>query len=123
MGTVTTTVTPVSSGSPKTIQSKGGLRIERVLGKHLMGATYATGGDTITMPGTPPGGTLFCVHILAYDRVAGLSLHWDGSVSTPKIKAFDEDNTSGIEAELANANAALAAVVVYLEFIYKIGPQ
>lgn len=120
MGT-TTESTPAFRGGASKDASLGGIRIERLYTKHVMGATYATNGDTITLPAAPPGGTLWCVHILAYTRVAGMSLHWNESTTTPKIVAFDEDNTSGIEAELANANAALAAVNVFLELIYTVG--
>lgn len=122
MGTVTTTAGPYANGSPKTVTSRGGMRIERKITKNLMGATYATGGDTVTKPDAPPGGTLIAVQILADEnRPAGISMTWNGSASTPKILAYDEDNTSGIEAELTNANAALAAVVVWLEWIYTVG--
>lgn len=121
MGTVTETVPPIAGGTKKSVSDGGGVRFERLLGKHLMGATYATGGDTITMPAAPAGGTLFCVSILAYTRVAGMHIDWNLDTTTPKLIAYDEDNTSGIEAELSNGNAALAAVVVFLEFIYKIG--
>ncbi len=119
MGTLVTVVPPASGGTLKTV-SKGGMRYERLIGEFTMGATYATGGDTLPLP-TVPGGTLRCVSILHYERVAGMSVHWDGSVSAPKIIAFDEDNASGIEAELANASSALAAVEVIVEYIFRVG--
>lgn len=120
MGTTVETTPPFKAGANKD-NSQGGIRMERRYAIHTMGATYATGGDTVTLPAAPPGGTLWCVHILSYTRVAGMSIHWNKDTSTPKLIAYDEDNTSGIEAELANASAALAAVVVHLEFIYTIG--
>lgn len=122
MGTVTTTAGPYASGSPKTVYSTGGRRLVRKVTKNLMGATYATSGDTVTKPDAPPGGTLLCINILADpNRPAGISFTWDGSTSTPKIIAYDEDNTSGIEAELANGSAALVAQVLYIEWIYTVG--
>lgn len=119
MGTMVTVVPPTAGGTKKTV-STGGIRYEKLIGEFTMGATYATGGDTLPLP-VVPGGTLRCVSILYYERVAGMSLHWDGSTSTPKIKAFDEDNASGIEAELANASSALAAVEVIVEYVFRIG--
>lgn len=119
MGTVTQTVAPMKLGSPKTVASRGGRRIERLLGKHLMGATYATGGDTITMPTAPPGGTLFAINVVSYTPQAGVLIQWDQSTSTPKLKVFVE--SAGTSAELANGNAGQAATVVFLEFLYTVG--
>ncbi len=123
MGTVTTTAGPYQGGSPKTVASRGGVQFVRKITKNLMGATYATGGDTVTKPDAPPGGTLFCVHVLAAPNLpVGIDLVWDGAVgATVKILAYDEDNTSGVAAELANASAALVAQVLYIEWIYTVG--
>ena len=119
MGTVTDVASPIEGGT-RTPISRGAARYISLIGKHLMGATYATNGDTITMPGTPPGGTLFCVEVIAVDTLlAGREILWNGSLVTPKLQAFVE--TAGASAELANASATLAAVNVYLRFIYKVG--
>lgn len=120
MGTLVTLVAPASAGAKKDY-SEGGIVYDVKYGEFTMGATYATGGDTVPLPDAPPGGVLRAVEIVHYDRLAGMSIHWDGSTVTPKLVAFDEDNVSGIEAELANASAALAAVDVILRFIYRIG--
>lgn len=121
MGTVTHTVAPVQGGDLP-VASRGGIRFKTVRSKSLMGATYATGGDTVTLPTAPDGYSLYEVRITSSPSLpVGISLHWDGSTSTPKILAYDEDNTSGVQAELANASAALVAAVVFLEFVYKSG--
>lgn len=119
MGTTAETVPAFTGGSPKNF-SLGGTKVARVLAKHTMGATYATGGDTITLPPAPAGGTLFCVSVLGYTQTAAaVDILWDGSVVTPKLKVYVE--TTGTSAELANGNAGQAATVVFLEFIYTIG--
>lgn len=120
MGTTVEVEVPLEGGTRKTV-SEAGIKFIHKYGKHTMGATYANpGGDTVSMPDVPPGYTLWCVNILAAPGLpAGYSLVWDGSETTPKIIAYDEDGTSGIQAELTNSSAALAAVELYLDFIYK----
>lgn len=120
MGSMVVVTNPRSFGDAP-VASRGGVRKRELYGEALMGATYATGGDTLPTPPTISGFTLWAVSILAYERVAGMSLHWNFDTATPKIVAFDEDNASGIEAELANASAALAAVNVKYALIYLSG--
>lgn len=119
MGTTVEVEVPVEGGTRKAV-SEAGVRFIHLYGKHTMGATYATGGDTVALPSAPPGYTLWCVNILSAPGLpAGHTLQWDGTEATPKILAYDEDNTTGIQAELAADSAALAAVELYLDFIYK----
>lgn len=121
MGTVTYTIPPIDPGAGKP-ESHGGVKIVRRLAKCLMGATYATGGDELAVPSAPPGGTLASIAIHSAPSLpAGISLRVVFSTSAPKIMAMDEDNTSGIEAELSNGNAALVAQVVWVEFVWTIG--
>jgi hypothetical protein len=121
MGTVTHTIAPRRAGEPPVV-SQGGYREIRLRSKSLMGATYATGGDTVTEPDVPSGYDLQEVRITSAPALlATYTLHWDGSVSTPKIEAYVENATTGISAELGSGSAALAAQVVFLEFIYTSG--
>lgn len=119
MGSMVEVETPLEGGTRKPV-SEAGIKFIHLYGKQTMGATYATGGDTVAVPDAPPGYTLWCLDILsAVGLPAGFTLAWDGDSDEPKILAYDEDDTSGVQAELANGNAALAAVEVYLDFIYK----
>lgn len=121
MGTVVHTRGAFEAGSPPSV-SRGSIREKRLRLKSTMGATYATGGDTVPLPTAPSGYDLDEVRITSSPALpAGITLHWDGSVATPKIVATDEDNTTGISAELASASAALAAAVLYLELVYVSG--
>lgn len=121
MGAFTATQGAFRVSVPPAVSRGGGVQAIEILTKGTMGATYATGGDTVAIPSAPTNFDLFAVEIVSYTRVPGISIHWDQSTSAPKLIAYDEDNTSGIEAELANANAALAACVVTLRFIFVAG--
>ena len=121
MGSFTPTQAAFRASRTPAVSVGGGLRVEEMATVGTMGATYATGGDSVAIPTPPPNYDLWAVEIISYTRIAGYSIHWNQSVSTPKLIAYDEDGTSGIEAELANASNALAAVVVYLRFIFVAG--
>lgn len=119
MGTVTHSRAPFESGELPVV-SRAGIRTKRLRSTSLMGATYATSGDTVTLPTAPAGYTLDEVKITsAIGLPAGFILTWDGNKTTPKIIAYDP--ATGTHAQLANASAALAAVVLYLEFVYVSG--
>lgn len=120
MGTAAEVITPTEGGTRKA-ESQGGVRIVRKFGTYTFPATYATGGDTVPQPDAPAGGTLISVHIVHADAPAGMTPKWTGNTTTVKILVTDEDNTSGISAELANANAAMSGLALHLEWIYRIG--
>lgn len=121
MGTTVEQLGPLVRASRKAVDSTGGVGAESILMKHTMGATYATGGDTIALPAAPPGCTLFAVHVISHNAGPGMTIVWDHSTSTPKLLWYDEDNTSGVAAEGGNGVNTLAAVVVFLELIYTRG--
>jgi len=121
MGAFTVTQGAFTASKTPAVSVGGGLRVYEVLTRGTMGATYATGGDTVAIPTAPTNYDLWAVEIVSYTRVAGISIHWDQSTSAPKLIAYDEDDTSGIEAQLANASTALAAAVVTLRFIFVAG--
>jgi|GEM_PF-6339491 len=121
MGTIVFTQAPIESSEPPATSRGGGVRVKNFLATMTMGATYATGGDTVTAAATITGYDLFAVEVISHNAGAGIDIVWDHSTSTPKLIAYDEDGTSGIAAQLGNGSSALAAVVVYLRYVYVAG--
>lgn len=120
MGTLAEVIAPSAGGTRKTV-SEGGIRYEMWYGEFTFPATYATNGDTVPKPQGPAGGTLKAVQVVHAALPAGIDVQWDGGTSTIKLKAFDEDNTSGVAAELANGNGQLDGITAILGFLYRIG--
>lgn len=120
MGTLATVVEPTEGGAAP-MDARGGVRWVRKIGEYTFPATYASGGDTVPLPDAPPGGTLRCVSIVHAATPAGIDVRWDGDTAEPELLAYDEDNTSGVAAELANGNGQLDGLVVILEFLYRVG--
>ena len=75
--------------------------------------SYPTGGEAVT-----PANFEFLLNvesvIIGSTDEAGVSARWDAT--NDKILLFDEDNTSGIEAEFANAGDASGVVVTLQAF-------
>lgn len=97
-------VAPVSQvGSPHNL---------RVLVSFTMSASYATGGDTLTLPTSDVRGhDLVGVNVLT--RQDGTRFYdWNGSTSAPKIKAY----TDGATEETSTTD--LSAVTLKVELIY-----
>jgi hypothetical protein len=110
MGTFTNTsqFTPVSE--PPAV-SRGGGKRELVLRAKLTGsASYATGGDTVTLP-APDGYTLYELRVTSQPP-ATRTYVWDQSTSAPKLIAFDAFATQ--EANATNVSAD----VIFVEAIY-----
>jgi hypothetical protein len=120
MGTIVLTQSPLRASTDPAV-SRGGLRTAEYLAKCTMGATYATGGDTVTTPSAPTNYDLFAVEVISHNAGAGIDIEWNQSTSAPKLIAYDEDNTSGVAAQVSDGSSALAAVVVFLRFIYVSG--
>jgi hypothetical protein len=112
MANVTLTQGFIHPGSPAPV-SRGGAYIARKIGLINLNAAYATGGDTIPLPDLD-GGVLLAVVVLNGERGANMYA-WDGSTSTPKIKAF---TAAGAEVAASTNNAAVQLVV---ELIFKVG--
>jgi hypothetical protein len=74
-------------------------------------SSYPTGGEAISVTDFPSLASIDQVIVGSNDE-AGVSCRWDKANS--KLKLFDEDNASGIEAEFANAGDASANVVTIL---------
>lgn len=97
-------VAPVSQvGSPHNL---------RVLVSFTMSASYATGGDTLTLPTADVRGhDLVGVNVLT--RQDGTRFYdWDGSTSAPKIKAYTAGNAQ------VSSTTDLSAVTLKVELIY-----
>lgn len=70
-------------------------------------SSYPTGGEAVTAADFGFDVSIETVIVGSNDE-AGVSCRWDGANS--KLKLFDEDNTSGIEAEFGNGTDASANV-------------
>ena len=74
-------------------------------------SSYPTGGEAIAVTDFPSLSSIDEVIVGSTDE-AGISARWDKANS--KLKLMDEDNTSGIEAEFANAGDASGVIVTLL---------
>ena len=111
MGTFTNT-TQFSPVSNEPAVSRGGGKRELCLrGKVTGSASYATGGDTLSVP-APSGYTLAEVRITSQPATFVREWRWDQSTSTPKLLAFDAVNTQ-------EGNATdVSADVLFVELLY-----
>lgn len=110
MGTVANTVqfTPISE---EPAVSRAGVRELRLRGKVTGSSSYATGGETLTVP-TLTGYTLYEVRITSQPPAGTRLWAWDGSTSTPKLKAYDAFATQ-------EGNATdVSADVLFIELVY-----
>ena len=110
MGTFTNT-TQFKQVSEEPAVSRGGAREIKLRGKITGSSSYATGGDTVTVP-TITGATLAEVRITAQPPSGTRVWAWDQGTSTPKILAFDAFATQ--EANATNVSAD----VLFVELVY-----
>lgn len=107
------------------VQIGGGFRRKMVAGKNdifevitttKMSASYATGGDVVSLPADySRRGQIVCVEVLT--PVVGTRVFaWDGSTSAPKIKSF----TAYPATEVASATN-LSTVTLLVRFTYEGG--
>lgn len=108
MGTFTNTTEFTRAGEAPAL-SVGGKRRITFYGKVTGSTSYATGGDTLTVP-TVTGGTLESVFVSAVGTTRFWS--WDGSTSTPKLKAVTATAT-----EVTNTTN-VSADVLYVQLVY-----
>lgn len=99
-------------GSVAPVRQMGSIHNLRVIASFTMSASYATGGDTLTLPTNDVRGhELLGVNVLT--RQDGTRFYdWNGSTTAPKIKAYTAGN-----AEVSNATD-LSAVTLKVELIY-----
>lgn len=77
-----------------------------------VGATYATGGQPVTLPGEIAGRTLAAITVLNPHDGTRLWV-WNGSTSAPTLMAYDAFAT-----QEGNATDTSAVTVRYLMFVF-----
>lgn len=108
MGTVSITAGPLQASEQPAV-SRGGRRRTTVYGTFSMSASYATGGDTITVPNASSYGTLVFLTV-SPSISGGYALSWatDGSA---KIQAYDvQDATAANLGDEAGSTADLSTI-------------
>lgn len=113
MGATSTALPEGRAGSTGPIRTLGMIDCLTFIGKVNLSNSYATGGDTLTLPTKVKGMDLKQVYI-ANDKDATRYYVWDGSTSAPKIKAI----TAATAAEVA-ATTDLSAVLLHLLLVYE----
>lgn len=100
MGTVSNTA-QFTEASELPAVSRGGKRRRIFVGTISMSSSYSTGGDTVS--GLPTDAGTLRGLFLSPTITGGWHLTWDGSTSTPKIKAHDlaDSTAANIGAEPA----------------------
>ena len=99
------TVATLASVTPTVLPGEEGVKL--VYATVTFDSSYPTGGEAVTAADFGLGNIRAL--IVGSNDEAGVSARWDQANS--KLKLFDEDNASGIEAEFANAGDASANVV------------
>ena len=110
------TVNPFRVGSPAPV-SRGAKTVEYYHAKVTMPDAYSSGG-TVAKPTVPDNLSLWALEVIEHTAGAGFDIRWNGSTSAPKLLMYDEDNTSGIAAEVSGD---VSTIAVWLRFIYTTG--
>lgn len=112
----TTTAAVASSGA----NAEGPLRFNGPGMNHravwfqvTMSSSYATGGDTVALPGDFRGQGDFVALLIANPMDGTRIYTWDGGTTTPKIKAYTALSTE------VTATTNLSTVVLYVLAILK----
>ena len=111
MGTATSELVSSGTQTHAMITGAGGPSVDIVMVTITMSSSYATGGETLTLPASIKGKQLRAVHLI--NRHDGTRVwEWDGSTTTPKLKAYDAFATE----EGAGTNVSsvtLKALLIY----------
>ena len=83
-----------------------------VIATSTLSNSYATGGDTVTLPGEVSGKDLLGLEILNWNDGTRMYV-WDGSVSAPKIKSL-----TALPATQSTAATDLSAVILRIRFTF-----
>lgn len=112
MGATGTPTILGGGGAVAPVSQMGSTNNLRVLTSFTMSNSYATNGDTLTLPTVDVRGReLVAVHVLTPQD--GTRFYaWNGSVSAPKIVAYTAASTQ------ANSTTDLSAVTLKVELIY-----
>lgn len=110
MGTAAIASAPRAGGTPAP-KSVGAVTFSEVLATVTMSASYATGGDTLPVPGG--FGSLYAVEIIN-DTDGTRWFVWDGSAATPKIKGYTATATE------VTATTNLSAITLYIRYIFTV---
>jgi hypothetical protein len=111
MATTTTLLTSNTAGSSE-IEYEGGRRALLVPISFTFSASYATGGEPLTLPDDISGRELKAVFLL--NPLDGTRVYqWDGSTSAPKIIGYTALNT-----QVANAVDLSAVTTRYAYLLY-----
>lgn len=105
----------VTMGQPiGNVRSVGAISTFIVPFKTTMSNSYSTGGDTLTLPTSPPLISGFALQsvMLAPMKYGANWYSWNGSMSTPKIQAWSAINTE------VTAATDLSAVTVSGHLIF-----
>lgn len=121
MGSLVFTQNPFQSSEQPAVSRGGGKRSISFLSKATFGTQYDTGGQTFTQPTVPTNFVLFLVEVIDHNLGAGIDVRWNLDATTPKLLAYDEDNTSGVAAEVADDATTYAANIVFLRLTYVAG--
>lgn len=109
MGSTTTALTSKGVHTPVRIIGAGGPNVDVALVSITMSSSYATGGETLTLPADIRAKQLLAVDLIT--RHDGTRLwEWDGSTTTPKLKAYDAFATE----EGAATNVSGTTLYAYL---------
>jgi hypothetical protein len=112
MGATGTPALIGGGGSKSSPQFLGGIHALIVPVSFTMSNSYATGGDTLTLPTSDVRGKEL-KGVLLMTRQDGTRFYdWDGSATAPKIKAYTAGNTE-VGATTNLSAVTLRALLVY----------
>lgn len=111
MGNVTISSYPRKAGRESAV-SFAGVRRTRIVGTGALSNSYATGGDTLSLPSGL--GTLKILTI-SPEHNGTYYLQWDGGTGTVKIKAYSAFATQ------VTAATDLSAVTFNFEAVFELG--
>ena len=112
MGVTATTVGTSNTAGRSRVEFEGGRRALLIPVTFTMSASYATGGDTLTLPSDITKRGLAAVVIL--NPLDGTRIYqWNGSTATPKIQAFTAPGTEVTATTNLSAVAARSALLLY----------
>ena len=111
MGTFTNTTQFAPVSNEPAVSRGGGKRELHLRGKVTGSASYATGGDTLSVP-APSGYTLAEVIITSQPSTFVREWRWNQDTASPKLLAYDAVNTQ------EGSTTDVSADVLFVELRY-----